>query len=122
MPCDDCKTMPAKMTHTLTVERPGTTQDAAGQLNLGSDASWVNVGRIRARFVSTNGTESFALSPTQAEGENAFVIEATATAIAKSLQPSWRLRLGSRKLEITSAYLVGETGKLMRIGAVERRQ
>lgn len=122
MTCDDCKTMPGRMTHTLTVEMPGTTQDAAGQLNLGVDASWVTVGRIRAKFVSTNGTESFSLSPTQAEGENSYVIEATATAISRSIQPTWRLRYGTRKLEVTSAFVVGEIGKVVRIGAVERKQ
>lgn len=107
------------MTHTLVVERPGATRDDAGQVDLTDDANWSAAGRIRGRFITKGGSEWYAFKQTQAT--TTAIIETPSTSISRSIEPSWRLKMGSRAFDITAAYLVDEIGKLVRIEVTEVR-
>ncbi len=119
MPCNDCKDGIPRYTHTLTVEKPGTTTDDDGRIDP-SDSNWVTVGRIMARFVTKGGRESYVFKQVQATTTT--VIMAQATLIAISLDPSWRLRFGDRKFNIVASYLINESGRVVQIEAIERLQ
>lgn len=118
MACQDCKPAPV-YTHTLTVQKPGTTVDAAGLIDLTNDDNWTTQGRIRARFITKGGSEGYVLKQTQAE--TALVIECPATTLSRSIDPSWRLALGERRFDILASYLINETGKVVRIEVKEQR-
>lgn len=119
MACDDCKTMPPRYPHTLTVEMPGTIRDAAGQVDLTDDANWTTAGRIKGRFITKGGSEWYSFKQTQAT-TTAF-IETPWTTISRSIEPSWRLKMGGRVFDITAAYRVDEVGKIVRIEVTEVR-
>lgn len=121
-----CNSPSLPYTHTLLVERPGTTAEADGTIDLIDDANWSAVGRIRARFVTKRGDETARTEKTahrQVVGTVDCVVMANATAIAISLtaNPTWRLRLGNRKFNVTSAWLVNETGREVLINVTEHK-
>ncbi len=116
--CQQCGDVPF-YNKTLTAEQPGTARDAAGQTDLTEDANWDLVGRIRARFITKGGSESYVFKQTLAETTD--VIRCPATAIARSIDPSFRLTMGSRKFEITASYLINESGKEWQIEAKEAK-
>jgi head-tail adaptor len=118
MACDNCGEVPV-YNKTLTVEQPSTARDAAGQTDLTVDANWDLVGRIRARFITKGGSESYVFKQTLAETTH--VIVCNATAVARQIDPSFRLTLGSRKFEITASFLVNESGKVWQIEAKEAK-
>lgn len=119
MKCGGCNEMPQRCTHTLTVEKPGSTVDASGQISL-ADSNWVTVGQIRVRFITRGGSEQHVFKQVQANTTT--VMKCPRTSLSESLDPSWRLRLGSRKINIVTAFVINETGKEVQIEGEERRQ
>lgn len=116
MKCD-CPETPV-FRHTLTVEKPGTTVDAAGHVDLTDDANWVTVGNVRASFKTKGGREWFVFKQTQAE--TTLVADMPATTISRAIIPKWRLRFGARKMEVVASYLIDETGQIWRVEVKEK--
>lgn len=116
MSCGKCNEI-QRYPHTLTVEQPGTTKDAAGHVDLTDDDNWEYVGRIKARFITRGGKESYVFKQTQATSTH--VIEAMANSTAKAIDPSWRLKFGTRIFEINAVNNVDEMNKVIRIEATE---
>lgn len=118
-PCstkDNCQPTP-RYIHRLTVEKPGTTVDAAGQPDL--TATWVAVGTIKANFVTKGGKESYVFKQTQAD--TTAVLMAPLTDLSRSLHKhtDWRLRRGTEVYEITYSDLINKTGKVVVIEVKE---
>lgn len=118
MPCTDCKTRPP-YTHTLTIQRPGTTTDAAGHVDLTDDDNWTTVGQIRARFITKGGRESFVFKQTQAETTH--VLLSPSTTLTRSLDPAWRLKMGTRIFQITNTNDVNEMNREVIIEVTETK-
>jgi head-tail adaptor len=122
-----CPTPPKPYTHTLTVQKPdpNAVENDDGQIDIDDAANWVDVGRIRARFLTKSGRES---SRTETEAHqqvhatSTVTIYAPSTATTRAIDPSWRLKLGTRVFEIVASYLINETGREVQITAMERRQ
>ena len=117
-PCstkDNCQ--PTPRYYTLTVEKPGTATDAAGQPDL--TAAWVSVGRIRANFVTKGGKEAYVFKQTQADTTD--VLYSPSTSLSRSLHKhtDWRLRRGTEVYEITYSDLINKTGKVVVIEVKE---
>jgi hypothetical protein len=121
-----CPERPKPYTHTLVAQRPKTnpTEQANGQIDWGDDDNWTVVGRIRARFETKGGmetarTETEAYQQVQAVGRT--MIFTPASGITRSMDPTWRLVLGTRKFNVTACWLVNEFGHEYQIDATERR-
>lgn len=130
MSCNGCKDGPPIYTHTLMVQKPNPAAvgESDGQVDLADDANWTNVGRIRARFITRdNEVGSFSGSENevhmQPQATRNAVIKAAPNIIAKTLDPSWRLRMGTRKFNIISSGSVNESPRAeVRIEVIERKQ
>jgi head-tail adaptor len=118
-------------THTLLLESPGTTEDASGQINLNDDSNWNQRGRIRARFITKGGKETFRSSSSayqQVQATGASLIVTPATNLTRQdrltvlLDPSWRIRLGDRKFNITEITHINMTGREVQIAVTELKR
>lgn len=118
MACKTCESIPT-YTHTLTVQQPGTTVDAAGHVDLTDNANWTTLGQIRARFITKGGRESFVFKQTKAETTH--VLMAPSTTLARSLDPAWRLTMGTRVFQITNANDVNEMNREVIIEVTETK-
>lgn len=123
---NECKQTPA-YTHTLTVERPLTTAEANGQVDKDDDDNWTAVRKIRARFTTATRTAFTTKSGREVPVGNilqaidAVVIEAPFTTQANIPTPKQRLRLGTRVFNIIASGRINETGRVIRIEAMERK-
>lgn len=116
-PCAAGCEVPPRYTHTLLIEEPSGTADAAGQIDLTLDTNWSQVGRVRARFITRGGREGFAFRQVQASTTH--IIECVSTSLTRSITPKMRLRMGARKFNIVEAYDVDEGRKTVRVVAEE---
>lgn len=116
----ECDQAPERFRHTLTVERPGTTTDDDGQIDLTDDDNWTAAFRIKANFITKGGGESRVFRQVQAVTDT--VIKTPATANTATIDPSWRIKWGSRVFNIVAAYRIDEDTKVFQIEATERRQ
>lgn len=116
-PCAAGCEVPPRYTHTLIIEEPSGTADAAGQIDLTVDTNWSQVGRMRARFLTRGGREGYAFR--QVQSNVSHIIECVSTSLTRSITTKMRLRMGSRKFNITECYDVDEGRKTVRIGAEE---
>jgi head-tail adaptor len=117
---------PPPYTHTLVLQRPATnpTEEASGQIDWGNDDNWTVVGRIRARFKSGPGGESSKADTMQMRQMHAiqtWTLFTPATGSTRSMDPTWRLLFGTRQLNITSSFVIDETGHEVQISVTERR-
>lgn len=118
-PACDCQTETPRYPHILIIEQPSGTADAAGHIDLTSDSNWIQVGRIKGRFITKGGRESFVFRQVQAETTH--VIEVASTPLSRSIVPKWRLRIGTEKYNVTAAYDVDRMRKAVRVEATEVR-
>lgn len=118
-PCNNCQEMPPRYIHTLTVEKPGTTTDSSGQLDLDDDANWITVGQIKANIVTKGGSESYLFKQVHAETD--MILKSPSTTLSRSIVPSWRLRFQGRKLNVIASDLINLTGKVVQTEVTERR-
>lgn len=112
-------------THTLTVQSPGSTEDASGQINLNDDSNWNNEGRIRGRFITKGGKETFRSNSSafqQVQATGASLIMTPYSSLTRRMDPSWRLMLGTRKFNITEVTHVNEIGKEVQIAVTELKR
>lgn len=124
MKCN-CPERPKPYTHTLTVEKPATTEEASGQIDLNDDANWIVVGRIRGRAITKGGmetarTETVANIQKQAYRNSEWRTPWSAISNLITENPTWRLRLGTRKLNIVAACRIDEISKEVQIIVKER--
>lgn len=102
-----CKTEErVRYRHRVTVQKPKTTQDGAGHVNLTEDANWTNAGTWQVRFITRGGRESRVFDQVQAETTH--IVEGHSTPFTRTIIPKWRLKFGTRVLNITAAYDVNE--------------
>jgi head-tail adaptor len=120
MKCGGCSEMPQRCTHTLTVERLTTTAEASGQIDPNDDDNWSSIGQIRVRFITRGGDEQYLYK--QIHATTTTIMKGPRTTLSASLDPSYRLRLGTRIIHIVAAYVINETGKEVQIEGEERRQ
>jgi head-tail adaptor len=110
---------PTRLKHRVTIERPGTTKDAAGHVNLALDSNWTEVGKRWAAFVTRGGRESRVFDQMQAETSH--IIELQSDSVTRTIVPKWRLKMGTRKFNINAAYDVDENRKRVRVEVTEAR-
>lgn len=121
-----CPPPPKPYTHTLVVEQPKPIANivgASGQPDLNDDANWNVIGQIRARFMTKGDMETLRAATEnhmQVQAYSNSVLYSPASALSKSLNPTMRLRFGTRKLNIISANLQNEIGKEVQILIKER--
>lgn len=124
----ECESRP-HYTHTLMVQKPGTEVYDNGQ-RVDDDTNWVDLGRIRARFI-TRGGNSTTLG--NRESQIYRQLEATVTSVLRAnwtpkwealmgLLPSCRLQMKERIFHIHAAYRINEIGREMQFELEERRQ
>lgn len=106
----DCKSEVRYYPRRVVVEKPGTTEEDDGQINLADDDNWVRVGVLYVRFVTRGGKESRLFDQLQSTVD--VVIRCPNQTITRSLDPSWRLKMQQgdrwRKFNIVAAYLEDE--------------
>ena len=117
--------MPGRYDKRLTVERPLTTAavtDDSGQIDLEDDDNWEVVGDIKGKFLTRGGDESRLFRQVVATTDTIIKTPKTARSMAITADPTYRLRMGSRVFNVTAAYRIDETGRVVQIEATERRQ
>ncbi len=122
--CDDCtdETIPSYPLN-LMVEKPKLVADASGQIDLTNDANWTTVGRLRARAMTGKGMESSRADTEyfkQQIATRACEWRTPKSAITERMDPTWRLRLNGRKLNVTGVVLINEIGREVSITTIER--
>lgn len=103
----------------VVIERPNTTGDAAGHVDLSDDSNWTEVGKRWAAFVTRGGREARVFDQVQAETSH--IIELQSDSLTRTIIPKWRLKLGTRKFNISAAYDVDENRKRVRVEATEAK-
>ena len=127
MKCNNCQTMPPRCTHTLIVEKPKATTEDNGQTDLSDPDNWTAAWTIRARFITPTRTVFSTASGRevqvgdQIQALSPVVIMTPYTSQGRVPDPSYRLRMGSRIFNITSAFRVNEIGREIQIEAIERK-
>lgn len=118
--CCSCDEMPGRYKHTLIVEKPGPTTEDDGQVDP-DDTNWVRVGQIRCRILTKGGSEVHVWKHVQATTDA--IIETPLTTISRQIpaNPQWRLKFGSRTLNINAARLINETGRVVQIETTEKK-
>lgn len=123
---NDCKQIPT-YTHTVTVERPLTTAEANGQIDLDDDDNWTAVRRIRAKFATatrsgftTKSGREVVVGNIQQAIDTVIILTpfTTQDRIPTTVQ---RLRMGTRVFNIIASGRINETGRVVRIEAMERK-
>jgi head-tail adaptor len=104
----------------FTLQRPAGTADATGHVDLSVNANWTNVSTtLWGAFTTKGGSEI--QTQNQAQGVVHHTIEFPYSSTADSIIPKWRLKLGSRLLNITSAVNVNEGDEVIRVEATEKK-
>lgn len=101
----------------LTVQQPGGTAGADGHVDLDDDANWKDVGSQRAGFKTRGGAEGRRFN--QVGAEITHIITMRYNSLTKRIVPSWRLRMGTRKFNITASYDVDEAHRFVQVHAIE---
>lgn len=105
--------------HRVTIERPKTTQDGAGHVDLTQDSNWLEAGKRWSSMATRGGRESRVFDQVQAEVSH--IIEVPYDSLTKTIVPKWRLKMGTRRLNITAAYDVDEQHRTIRVEAIEAK-
>jgi head-tail adaptor len=113
-----CPTLP-RLTHRVTIERPKTTPDAGGHVDLAQDSNWQSVRTIWFRFVSHTGRESRVFDQVQAETNH--VLEINDDTFTKTIIPKWRGKYGTRKLNINAIYEKDDSRRRLLMEVTEAR-
>lgn len=103
----------------LAIERPKTTPDNAGHVDLSQDSNWTEVGKRWASMTTRGGRESRVFDQVQAEVSH--LIGLPYDSLTKTIIPKWRLKMGTRRFNITAAYDVDEERRTIRVEATEAR-
>lgn len=93
---------PAPLDRNGIIQRPGTTPDAGGHVDLTQNSNWNPVGSRKFRFVSHGGREGRVFDQVQAETTH--VLELTEDPLTKTILPKWRMKYGSAYLNFTAIY------------------
>lgn len=103
----------------IAIERPSTTPDAAGHVDLADDANWDEVGKCWSAMTTRGGREARVFDQVQADVSH--IIEMPYNSLTKTIVPKWRLKMGTRRFNITAAYDVDEQHRTIRIEATEAK-
>lgn len=111
--CDDI----GSRSHRVTIEKPGGTAGDDGLVDLTLDSNWTQLGKRWAGFKTRGGAEGRRFN--QVGAEITHLIDMTYDTLTRQIVPSWRLRKGSRKFNITAAYDVDEAHRTVLVHATE---
>lgn len=115
----DCDVPIAKQKR-FTLQSPAGTPDATGHVDYSVDANWTTVSTtLWGAFKSRGGSEI--QTQNQPQGVIHHTIEFPYSTTAASIIPKWRLKLGTRVLNITAAYSVDEGDEVIRVEATEKK-
>lgn len=112
--------MPAgKRRNRVRLDRPKPTaeKDAAGQIDLADESNWQNVASRFARIVPRGGRESFRFQQVRAEVSH--LLELPSDSVTRTIDPTWRIKFGSRTFQIDSAFDVEERMKMVQVYCIE---
>lgn len=103
----------------MTFEKPRSTQDAAGHIDLTDDSNWQFAGKRRVRFMTRGGREHRIGDQTDAEITS--VIEMNSDSFTRDIKPSWRGKIGTRRFNFVSVQDVDESRGSVEIEAKEAK-
>lgn len=105
--------------HMMTIEKPRTAKDAAGQIDLTVDANWQFAGKRSVRFITKGGRESRVFDQTQADSD--VVLDFNSDSFTRSMLPSWRGKIGTRRFNFKSVQDVDEARDKVLVHATEAK-
>lgn len=114
-----CPANAPRMASRLTIQKPSTTPDSAGHVDLSQDSNWIDVGSRSCNILTRGGRESRVFDQVQADVS--MIVEMNRDSLTKTIIPKWRLKLGTRRFNITAAYDVDEQHRTIRIEATEAK-
>ncbi len=113
-----CKTSPGYYSKLVTIQKPGTTgRDAAGHIDLSVAANWDDVTKAYCRVMPQNGREFYRAQQTEANITH--LIEMPYSNKTAAIDPSYRLKMSSRYLNVISAINVDEMNRVIRASCIE---
>lgn len=101
----------------MTIEKPSTTQDGAGHVDLTVDSNWTFVAKRSVSFKTQFGQENQVYDQNQAD--TTVTIEMNSDSTTRAIKPSWRGRVGNRKFNFVSVMDVNEMKQVVQIQARE---
>lgn len=93
---------PERLDRSGIVQKPGTTPDAAGHVDLSQASNWSAAGTRRFRFLRHGGREGRVFDQVQADTTH--VLEMQLDSLTKTMLPKWRIKYGTSLLNITAVY------------------
>ena len=114
----NCKSGPGSYPKLVTIQKPKTTgQDAAGHIDLSDDSNWEDVSKAYCKVLPQSGKEFYRAQKTEANITH--VLETQYSTNTAAIDPSYRIRLGTRSLNVVSAINEEEMNKTILISCIE---
>ena len=102
---------------TLQKPNPTATPDASGHVDLSQDVNWTTVKAVYGTPKTRGGRENFLFNQVQAEVSS--IWDFKYSGVTKQIEPTWRLALGTRRLNISAVFDVDERREIIRCYCIE---
>ncbi len=105
------KRCPGSLRHSVAIQKPkaDATPDDFGVVDMTDDGNWTTVASRRAAVEPRSGSEFF--HGNQVQAEITHLVTLRQDSLTEQIGPRWRLKYGSRVLQVERAYSLQERGQ-----------
>ena len=109
----------AQYRHLTSLQKPETTgADSFNTINESDDAKWDTVAHRRAHIQPAGGREFF--SGQQLQADVTHIVRYRQDSETEQIDPTYRIKFGTRYLNVVRAYSVDERGREIEVQAIEK--